>query len=155
MKTLFDKIIISYSEYEYFKSLAKFQKLDFLFDSFDAFRIKASGLDLSDFFGTIQNDLERYNKIEEIDILNNQQESIELPESSKDVDYVDVTIDNESIMIESNSLRATRVITNKFMESGYMLRRDLATEKMFKRDKITKYIRVFQIISCSDGMCLN
>jgi hypothetical protein len=156
MKTIFNKIVISYSEYEYFKTLDKIQKLEFLFDSFDTFRIKASGLDLSDFFGTIQNNLERYTEIEEVNLVNNfHRDEIEIPESEKNHDFVDVTIDDKSIMIESNSLRATRAVTNKFIESGYMLSRDLATEKMFKRDKNTRYIRVFRIISCSSGMCLN
>ena len=49
---MFDSITIAYSEYEYFKSLAKTQKLEFLFDSYDAARIKSSGLDLSNFFDT-------------------------------------------------------------------------------------------------------
>ena len=155
MKTTFDKIIITYSEYEYFKSLAKLQKLEFLFDSYDAFRIKSSGLDLSEFFGTVQNSLERYKENEDINLISIQQEEIKISDSSKDTDYVDVTIDDTSIMIESNSLRAVRAVITKFIESGYMLSRDHATEKMFKRDKITRYMRVFRIISCSTGLCLN
>ncbi len=155
MKTMFDSITIAYSEYEYFKSLAKTQKLEFLFDSYDAARIKSSGLDLSNFFDTVQNNLERYNEVEDLNLISAQREEIEVSDLSKNTDYVDVTIDDTSIMIESNSLRAVRAVIIKFIESGYMITRDTATEKMFKRDKITRYMRVFRIISCSTGLCLN
>ena len=58
-------------------------------------------------------------------------------------------------MIESNSFRAVRQVTNKFIESGYIIQRDPATEKMFKKDKVTRYIRVFRIIDFITGICLN
>ena len=77
-----------------------------------------------------------------------------MPED-RELDFVDVMIDDENIMIESNSLRALRHVTNKFMESGYMLQRDLATEKLFRKDKTTRYMRVFRIINFTNSICLN
>jgi hypothetical protein len=58
-------------------------------------------------------------------------------------------------MIEANSLRAIRVVMNNFMQSGYILQRDKQTEKMFSKDKVTKYIRVFNIIDQITGICFN
>ena len=58
-------------------------------------------------------------------------------------------------MIESNSLKALRFVTYKFIESGYILRRDLAVEKMFRKDKVTKYLRVFKIINQASDLCFN
>ena len=72
-----------------------------------------------------------------------------------DSEFVDVMIDDRNIMIESNSLRAVRHVTYKFVESGYILQRDLATEKIFRKDKTTRYIRIFRIISYVNSMCLN
>jgi len=154
MGAFFNKMIISYSEYEYFKSLTSLQKMDFFFDTYDAQRIKTTGLDLSEFFGDLQSNLEQYRLDDDVQehLINDHPI---LPEADPDADFVDVTIDDTSIMIESNSLRATKHVTYKFIESGYMLTRDLATEKMFKRDKTTRYIRVFRIISFSTGMCFN
>lgn len=143
MNTL-SKLVISYSEYQYFNTLSNPDKLKYLFDVYTSPNVTPKQLlDLSEFFGSVAADL-----AEELP-------SIELPLATDDTDFVDVMIDDENIMIESNSLRAVRHVTNKFMESGYMLRRDIATEKMFRKDKTTRYMRVFQIISYTNGMCLN
>jgi hypothetical protein len=64
-------------------------------------------------------------------------------------------IDDENIMIEANSLRAIRIVANRFMQSGYILQRDKQTEKMFSKDKVTKYIRVFYIVDQITGICFN
>ena len=112
--------------------------------------MQIKGLDLSAFFTEVQENLEQYNR--HIDYETNIIES--LPDY-KDTDFVDVMIDDENITIESNSLRAVRHVTYKFIESGYILRRDIALEKMFRKDKSTRYIRVFKIINYSSEMCLN
>jgi hypothetical protein len=64
-------------------------------------------------------------------------------------------LDNEFIMIESNSLKSIRIVITRFMESGYMLSRDLESEKMFKQDKRTRFVRVYQIIDQTTGICLS
>jgi hypothetical protein len=68
---------------------------------------------------------------------------------------VDVTIDDTNIMIETNSLKALRHVSYRFVESGYILQRDRLTEKMFQKDKLTKYIRVFRILNHTSSICSN
>ena len=72
-----------------------------------------------------------------------------------DPNRVDVLIDDDNIMIESNSLRAIRHITLKFVESGYILARYKDMEKTFRKDKITKYMRIFRIIDQVSTICPN
>lgn len=130
------------------------EQLRWLFDTYDSTTKQTGIMDLSAFFKDVKDELEQYNNslpmhVEEFDIKETAQSA------DNDIDFVDVMIDDENIMIESNSLRAVRHVTNKFMESGYMLQRDLATEKMFRKDKTTRYIRVFRIINYTSSLCLN
>ena len=64
-------------------------------------------------------------------------------------------IDDDNIMIESNSLVALRYIVYKFFESGYILSRDKDMEKMFKKDKVTRYMRIFRIVDQVSTICIN
>ena len=70
-------------------------------------------------------------------------------------DRVDVMIDDSNIMIESNNLKALRAVSYKFVEAGYILRRDVILEKVFKKDKLTKYLRIFRIINQVTDLCSN
>ncbi len=150
MKTIFDVLFVSYSEYEYFKTSSDVEKMNFLFELYDSRIIDSGQFDLSDFFNSVQQNLNAYTQSY------NEQDIIQPDlQQSNNVDYVDVTIDDETIMIESNSLRATKHVTYKFIESGYILRRDIVTEKMFKKDKLTRYIRIFKIISQAFEICPN
>lgn len=153
MQTIFDKIIVTKAEYSIFKTMHVSEKMRWLFDTFDATTMQVKGLDLSSFFAEVRDNLDQYSATpaaEQIDAIE------EMPDSKdQDIDFVDVMIDDENITIESNSLRAVRHVTQKFMESGYMLRRDLATEKMFRKDKTTRYMRVFRIINYTSSMCFN
>ena len=58
-------------------------------------------------------------------------------------------------MIESNSLRAVRHVAVKFVEAGYILERAHDMEKSFKKDKITRYMRIFKIIDQVSTLCFN
>lgn len=147
MSNLFNKINISSSEYEYIKGLDAKERLYYLFDMFDVERAKEAnpGLNLADFFESLSSELD----------------DKDLPESSieyfdsDDMDRVDVMIDDENILIESNSLKALRIIRNRFIEDGYVLWRDQNTEHMFRKDKVTKYIRVFRIVAQGSPLCWN
>jgi hypothetical protein len=150
MKTIFDKIVVTKAEYSIIKTMHASERLRWLFDTYDATTMQTKGLDLSAFFTEVRDNLEQYNH--NVDIETNIIESFPY---DKDTDFVDVMIDDENIMIESNSLRAVRHVTYKFIESGYILKRDIALEKMFRKDKTTRYIRVFKIINYSSEMCLN
>lgn len=148
MKTIFDSIHVGYPEFEYFNQLPKQDQIQYFFDIYEAqMEIQNDSSlvpNLKSFFESVHSSL--------------NENAAEVEESKIDSDKirrVDVTIDDENIMIESNSLRALRHVTNKFMESGYIIQRDIATEKMFKKDKVTRYIRVFRIIDFISGICLN
>lgn len=147
MKTIFNVINVNYAEYSYFQQLSKPERIQFFFEIYEAALIKHSGtLDLSEFFGAIKNQLDGEQEIDEtskIDFSNNS------------VEQVAIMIDDDNIMIESNSLRATRHIIYKFFESGYILRRDKEMEKMFRKDKITKYLRIFSIVDQISTICTN
>ena len=148
MKTIFDEIHVGHPEFEYFNQLPKQDQLQYFFDVYEAQQSiqNDAGLipNLKSFFESVHASLDK--------------EETESETSAIDpgnIQRVDVTIDDENIMIESNSLRAVRHVTNKFIESGYIIQRDPATEKMFKKDKVTRYIRVFRIIDFITGICLN
>jgi hypothetical protein len=142
MKTIFDSIVVNYAEYSYFKQLPVASQIDYFFEVYEAAEIRSTGLDLSKFFNAIKDSFVE-------DVIPQQQHAAE------DSDNVDVMIDDRNMMIESNSLKALRYIVYKFIESGYILRRDLNMEKMFKRDKITKYLRIFQIVDQTSSICTN
>jgi len=153
MESIFSKIFVTKSEYSIFRTLHSLEQLRWLFDTFDATTLQINGLDLSSFFAEVRDNLDQYAATP----ITKQESTInELPTSNdSNTDFVDVIIDDRNIMIESNSLRAVRHVTYKFVESGYILRRDLATENMFRKDKTTRYIRIFRIISYVNSMCLN
>lgn len=149
MKTVFSHIVVNYSEYQYFVSLDDADRVFFLFDSYESECAKTAGLDLSKFFeGVKQSLLDKHLESEPI-------QTFDYLEDQADVDRVDVMIDDQNIMIESNSLKALRFVSYKFVESGYILQRDIAVEKMFKKDKVTRYLRVFKIISQAPDLCFN
>lgn len=147
MDSLYDKIQVNYSEYEYYKGLSESDKINFLMQLFDQTFIALKGIDLSAFFKSlIDSEPDTEEHIETI---------YESPQYENDPNRVDVLIDEHNIMIESNSLRAIKHVAYKFIESGYILKRDLETEKMFKRDKVTKYMRIFLVIDQVNNICTN
>jgi hypothetical protein len=136
---------VNYAEYSYFKKLPKAEKMQFLFELYEAAEIRnTNGIDLGRVFEMIKESLVDSNQYES--------HTKELPQ---DIDYVEVMIDDDNIMVESNSIKAIRQIVYRFFESGYILRRDKDMEKMFKRDKITRYLRIFRIIDQVSTICTN
>ncbi len=142
---MFSYIRVNYSEYQYYLTLSESEQLAYLFDIYAAEQNKQSGLDLSTFFDSVKQYI-----IEE-----ESHPIISYDDSMQDVDRVDIMIDDENIMIESNSLKAMRHVIYKFVESGYILRRDIMMEKSFRKDKITRYLRIFRIIDFYVGICTN
>ena len=41
----------------------------------------------------------------------------------------------------------------KCMESGYLLKRDKETEKIFKKNKVARYLRIYNIIGTENHLC--
>jgi hypothetical protein len=152
MENLFNSINVNYSEYSYFiNELSIADQVSFLFQLFESKQneINKSGPDLTQFFKTIIEERLKDSSTEYIT------ETYESEDYATDPNRVDVLIDDTNIMLESNSLKAVRQIVYRFIESGYILRRDLNTEKMFKRDKITRYLRIFHIIDQTSHICIN
>jgi hypothetical protein len=146
MKTLIDYISITYSEYSYFKELSNADKLQYMFESYESKDLPESYLNLNTFFESIKSAV----------IIETEYDTFHGSEDYLDSNQkVDVTIDDTNIMIETNSLKALRHVSYRFVESGYILQRDRLTEKMFQKDKITKYIRVFRILNHTSSICSN
>jgi hypothetical protein len=146
MKTIFDLMSVNSAEYSYFKKLSKNDRVSFFMELYEAasYRYSDSGLDLGKFFATLKEQ-----------ILESKEINSDYAEFPKDADYVEVMIDDKNLMVESNSLKAVRHIIYKFIESGYILQRDKIMEKTFKRDKITRYMRIFKIIDQIPCICIN
>lgn len=151
MQTIFDRIFISKAEYLSVMTMHVSERVQNMFDIFDSTSKQTRSMDLSAFFSDVQQTLEQYQETIHVDT----PDIISPLPTSENSEFVDVMIDDRNIMIESNSLRAVRHVTYKFVESGYILQRDLATEKIFRKDKTTRYIRIFRIISYVNSMCLN
>jgi len=142
MENKLEQIAISKQEYNYLVTLNAQERLDYLFAIYDA-EVKRviTPADLSGFFEAIKDNLEKQDE-----------DAIQIPDN---VNRVDVMIDDDNIMIEADSLRAIRIVINRFIESGYILQRDTSLEKSFRKDKVTKYIRVFYIVDQITGICSN
>ena len=139
MNNPIDNITVNYAEYNYFKQLTKKERVGFFMELYEAEELRNNGL-----------------RVMLTELIVESAETKMIPENvSRDADFVEVMIDNDTIMIESNSLRAMRQIIYTFAETGYILRRDRDTEKMFKPDKVTRYLRIFKIIDQTSVICLN
>lgn len=147
METRFEKINISKQEYMFFLTLPAQERLDYMFGLYDSSAVTTiKAIDLSNFFSAIHSQLEEKEK---------DQDDVAEPIEPRSFDRVDVMIDDEIIMIEANSLRALRLVKNRFIEAGYILQRDVEQEKMFRKDKVTKYMRIFYIVDQITGICFN
>lgn len=145
MKTTFDNIHVSKFEYNYFAQLDSADQLQYFFDMYAASTTSAKNLDLTEFFGSIKDAIEDHS-------ISKKDDDVNIP---RDSDRVDVMIDDQNILIESNSLKAVRHIALQFIEAGYILSRDQDMEKMFRKDKVTRYIRIFKIINQVSTICYN
>jgi hypothetical protein len=143
MKTKIKNIHVNYSEYCYFDYLSDSEAVEYFFQLFEG-QFNQPKLDLQDFFSQIQEEEQEDYPIVHLDK--------ELPKNSK---RVDVMLDDDYLVVESDSLKAVKLVTGRFMESGYLMTRDKITEKMFKKDKTTRYLRVYSIIGQMPGHCLS
>jgi hypothetical protein len=139
--------VINYAEWQYVLTLSKSDALQYLFSSYEAEHNKTSGFSIEKFFESIKQNI--------VEQMITETAQYEVDDYSDSSDRVDVMIDDQNIMLESNSLKALRFVSYKFVESGYILQRDLAVEKMFRKDKVTRYLRVFKIIDHTSGLCFN
>jgi hypothetical protein len=150
MGSLFTDIQKTYSEHEFWNTLTNNDKVNFLFDMYTTQMYSSKLINLETFFKEIKGE------IDSIESDNTDDEHVESIEFETDAsDRVNVMIDDLNMMIESNNLKALRAVTYKFVESGYILQRDTIMEKLFRKDKITRYLRIFRIINQSTDLCFN
>ena len=145
-QSLFDKIFVGYPEYNFFNTLCGVEKVQYIFEIFDI-EIKRNGQEtlingLSEFFDDIGAEADHGVEFDTYDVGN-------------DKTRVDVMIDSENIVVESNSLKAVRFIARQFMDNGYLISRDKEVEKIFRKNKVTRYLRVYKIIGHHVGLCYN
>ena len=142
---IFDKIEVLSPEYNFFRELSNLDKIHYLLEIYDIELKRNSNLvdGLSKFFNELDTPDQNF-EFESLHFGDNQSNN-----------RVDVMIDSENIVIESNSLKAVRLITYKFIDSGYLLKRDSNVEKLFRKDKITRYLRVYKIVGQSSCLCYN
>jgi len=150
MGSLFTDIQKTYSEHEFWNTLTNNDKVNFLFDMYTTQMYSSKLINLETFFKEIKGE------IDSIESDNTDDEHVDSIEFETDAsDRVNVMIDDLNMMIESNNLKALRAVTYKFVESGYILQRDTIMEKLFRKDKITRYLRIFRIINQSTDLCFN
>jgi hypothetical protein len=147
VKKTLEHINIKDAEFNYFITLSPSDQLTYFFELYEAERnVQSGNINLKQFFNNIKESLD-----------NKEEDSIEIDLTKNDIpenfNLVDILIDDKRIMIESDSLSAVRKVIRKFMESGYIISRDVKLEKLFKQDKVTRYMRVFKIIN--HGSCFS
>tara|TARA_R110002050_G_scaffold199909_1_gene334761 strand:- start:47 stop:496 length:450 start_codon:yes stop_codon:yes gene_type:complete len=149
VKKTLEHIRIKDAEFNYFITLSPTDQLTYFFELYEAEKnVQSGNINLKQFFNNIKDALdEREDDSIEIDLTQNS-----IPENFS---LVDILIDDKRIMIESDSLSAVRKVIRKFMESGYIISRDTKMEKLFKPDKVTRYMRVFKIINHASTFSLN
>lgn len=145
-KGLFKHIKITLPEFNYYQQLNVKDKFLYVTELYDLEKNRRN-LDieeaLNEFFNESANEDEHID-FDSFSVGNNQEEH-----------RVDVIVDNENIVIESNSLKAVRHIAYRFMDCGYLLSRDKEVEKIFKHDKLTRYLRVYKIVGQTFHLCYN
>ena len=149
MKKTLEHIRIKDAEFNYFITLSPTDQLTYFFELYEAEKnVQSGNINLKQFFNNIKDALDDKEEDSiEIDLTQNS-----IPENFS---LVDILIDDKRIMIESDSLSAVRKVIRKFMESGYIISRDTKMEKLFKPDKVTRYMRVFKIINHASTFSLN
>ena len=151
MNNVFNNITVRLPELHYFQQLLRKEKIYYFLELFEtsvnAKEIQTSGIQegLQQFFDDLQTES------------SNEMPYYESYDIGSDDHYnrVDILVDNENLVIESNSLKAVRSIKDRFLDCGYLLVRDMDVEKVFRVDKITKYVRVYKIIGRTYHLCLN
>lgn len=136
-------IEVGLAEYNFFQELSPYEKFFYLTEIYDIELKKAEDPNIVE---NLQEFFDDLTELQQYDVLNS---------SGDDFSKVDVLVDNENLVLESNSLRAVRHIKYRFMDDGFILIRDSEAEKLFKKNKVTRYLRVFKIIGRSFYLCYN
>ena len=151
MDNIFDNIIVNLPQFHYYQQLEPIEKIHYFIEIYET-ALYAENYTSASFAEGLDEFFDEYN-------LN---ENDEIPEfESYDVgngfnsNRVEVLVDKENVVVESNSLKAVRSIRDKFLDCGYLLIRDKDVESLFREDKITRYLRVYKIIGKTFHLCYN
>ena len=136
MSNYLNDINVQLPEFNFFQQLSSSEKFLYLTG-------KNSDINIAENLQTFFDDI---TELQQYDVFNT---------GGDEFDKVDVLVDNENLVLESNSLSAVRQIKNRFMDEGYVLTRDSELEKMFKKNKLTRYLRVYKIIGRVFHLCYN
>ena len=147
MENLFNEIGILLPEYNFFKTLPGVEKIQYFLEIYDMATCRKDagpGMlpGINEFFDEVNDEIENKVEFDRIEFGGNR-------------DRVDIMIDSEHIVIESNSLRAVRKISLRFVDAGYLVGRDKDIEIMFRKSKISRYLRVYKIIGQTACLCYN
>ena len=123
MNNCLNNIQILLPEFNFFQQLSSSEKFLYLTEIYELETRKTSENDIAE---NLQTFFEDVTKLEQYDVFNT---------GGVDFEKVDVLVDNENLVLESNSLSAVRQIKNRFIDEGYILTRDSEIEKMFKKNK--------------------
>jgi len=156
MNNIFQHVDVTKHEYQLMLDYTAYEKFQYITDLFDI-HVK-NNIDTDDTLGKFFNEIyDELNSTIELDSQEDSQTTIEyIPEDDiNSKNRVDILIDDDHILIESNSLKSLKHIIYNFFDTGYVLQRDKETEKMFRKDKLTRYLRVYNIIGINSIICPN
>lgn len=143
MSNYLNDINVQLPEFNFFQQLSSSEKFLYLTEIYELETGKNSDINIAENLQTFFDDI---TELQQYDVFNT---------GGDEFDKVDVLVDNENLVLESNSLSAVRQIKNRFMDEGYVLTRDSEIEKMFKKNKLTRYLRVYKIIGRVFHLCYN
>ena len=143
MSNYLNDIEVQLPEFNFFQQLSSSEKFLYLTEIYELETKKNSDTNIVENLQTFFDDI---TELQQYDVFNT---------GGEEFDKVDVLVDNENLVLESNSLSAVRQIKNRFIDEGYVLTRDSEIEKMFKKNKLTRYLRVYKIIGRVFHLCYN
>ena len=143
MSNYLNDIEVQLPEFNFFQQLSSSEKFLYLTEIYELETKKNSNIDIAENLQTFFDDI---TELQQYDVFNT---------GGEEFDKVDVLVDNENLVLESNSLSAVRQIKNRFIDEGYVITRDSEIEKMFKKNKLTRYLRVYKIIGRVFHLCYN
>jgi len=143
MSNYLKDIEVQLPEFNFFQQLSSSEKFLYLTEIYELETKKNSDTNIVE---NLQTFFEDVTELQQYDVFNT---------GGEEFDKVDVLVDNENLVLESNSLSAVRQIKNRFIDEGYVITRDAEIEKMFKKNKLTRYLRVYKIIGRVFHLCYN
>ena len=162
MQNIFQHITMTKAEYQVMLQYSPAEKFQYLTDIFQSHQDLSKSLEtedfsktLGDFFDELTKGMDSDDPTEDDDDDDESYYEVNSEDIPDSKNRVDILIDDDYVLVESDSLKALKHIVNNFFDNGYILHRDTETEKMFRKDKLTRYLRVYSIIGINPVICPN